>query len=244
MNFIPTRKIISFSLAVLGIISCDVSADVVISGTRIIYPAQAKEITVKLDNRGEKALLVQSWLDDGREDVNPQEMKIPFLVTPPISRMNAKQGQTVKIASLGGELPKDKETVFWFNVLEVPPKAKNNTDENLLQLAFRTRIKLFYRPEGLKGSSAEAATALSWKIVNNGPQAFAEVKNASPYFVTVNEGFLNANGRKYEIEKKMIAPDSTQLMKVDGLTTPVSTGKINYTAINDYGGNIKHEASL
>lgn len=82
------------------------------------------------------------------------------------------------------------------------------------------------------------------EIVKNGPQAFAEVKNASPYFVTVNEGFLNANGRKYEIEKKMIAPDSTQLMKVDGLTTPVSTGKINYTAINDYGGNIKHEASL
>lgn len=83
MNFIPTPKIVSFCLAVLGFIACDVCADVVISGTRIIYPAQAKEITVKLDNRGEKALLVQSWLDDGREDVNPQEMKIPFLVTPP-----------------------------------------------------------------------------------------------------------------------------------------------------------------
>lgn len=150
----------------------------------------------------------------------------------------------MKIASLGGELPKDKETVFWFNVLEIPPKAKNSTDENLLQLAFRTRIKLFYRPEGLKGSASEAATALTWKIVKNGQQVFAEAKNATPYFVTVNEAFLNTNGRKYELETKMIAPDSTQLMKVDGLTTTVNTGKINYTAINDYGGNIKYEASL
>lgn len=244
MNFITTQKIIACSLALLGLATWNACADVVISGTRVIYPAQAKEVTVKLDNRGDKALLIQTWLDDGREDVNPQEMKIPFLVTPPISRMNAKEGQTVKIASLGNELPKDKESVFWFNVLEIPPKAKNNTDENLLQLAFRTRIKLFYRPEGLTGSAAEAVNALSWKIVKNNQQVFAEVKNSSPYFVTINEAFLTANGKKYEIEKSMIDPKSTKNMKINGLSSQVSAGKINYTAINDYGGNIKNEISF
>nr|WP_231572442.1 fimbrial chaperone [Rahnella aquatilis] len=244
MNFISAKKVIIYSLAMLGFIASDVSADVVISGTRVIYPAQAKEVTVKLDNRGEKALLVQAWMDDGREDINPQEMKIPFLVTPPISRMNAKQGQTVKIASLGADLPKDKESVFWFNVLEIPPKAKNTSDENLLQLAFRTRIKLFYRPEGLKGSSSEAATALTWKIIKKDKQVFAEVKNASPYFVTVNEATLNANNSQYAIEKNMISPASIKLMKVEGLSNPVSAGKITYSAISDYGGNITHAFSL
>ncbi len=50
-------------------------------------------------------------------------------------------------------LPKDRESVFWFNVLEVPPKpdAATVANQSLLQLAFRTRIKLFYRPEALKG---------------------------------------------------------------------------------------------
>ena len=244
MNFISAKKIIACSMAMLGFIASYASADIVISGTRVIYPAQAKEVTVKLDNRGEKALLVQAWMDDGREDINPQEMKIPFLVTPPISRMNAKQGQTIKIASLGGNLPQDKESVFWFNVLEIPPKAKSTTDENLLQLAFRTRIKVFYRPEGLKGSPSEAATALTWKIVKKDQQVFTEVNNASPYFVTVNEATLNANGSKYDIEKNMVAPGSSKLMKVNGLSQPVSAGKITYSAISDYGGNINHDFSL
>ncbi len=47
---------------------------------------------------------------------------------------------------------KDRESVFWFNVLEVPPKpdAAKATNQSLLQLAFRTRIKLFYRPKGIE----------------------------------------------------------------------------------------------
>lgn len=61
-------------------------------------------------------------------------------------------------------LPKDRESVFWFNVLEVPPKpdAATVANQSLLQLAFRTRIKLFYRPEALKGNPSEAPLALKW----------------------------------------------------------------------------------
>ena len=64
-------------------------ADIVISGTRVIYPETAKDVTVKMENRGNKPLLVQAWLDDGRDDVNPQELKLPFIVTPPVSRVDA-----------------------------------------------------------------------------------------------------------------------------------------------------------
>lgn len=44
------------------------SADIVISGTRIVYPESSKDVIVNLDNRGAKPLLVQSWLDDGRDE--------------------------------------------------------------------------------------------------------------------------------------------------------------------------------
>lgn len=59
--------------------------------------------------------------------------------------MEPKRGQTVKVMYTGATaLPKDRESVYWFNVLEVPPKPKDaQADKNLLQLAFRTRIKLF-----------------------------------------------------------------------------------------------------
>lgn len=61
-------------------------------------------------------------------------------------------------------LPKDRESVFWFNVLEVPPKpdAAKAANQSLLQLASCTRIKLFYRPEGLSGIPSDAPLALKW----------------------------------------------------------------------------------
>lgn len=119
-------------------------ADIVISGTRVIYPQSAKDVTVKMENRGTKPLLVQSWLDDGRDTVNPQELKLPFIVTPPVSRIDPSKGQTVRITWTQQPLAQDRESLFWFNVLEVPPKAKDGDSQNVLQLAFRTRIKMFF----------------------------------------------------------------------------------------------------
>nr|WP_262369970.1 fimbria/pilus periplasmic chaperone [Serratia marcescens] len=78
--------------------------------------------------------MVQSWLDDGDEEKNPQEIKTPFLVTPAITRINEKEGRTIKVSYLEGNLPKDKESIYWFNTLEVPPKSKEAQNSNHLQL--------------------------------------------------------------------------------------------------------------
>lgn len=74
------------------LVTFQASADIVISGTRIVYPQSSKDVIVDLDNRGNKPLLVQTWLDDGREDVDPQELKLPFVITPPVSRIDPKKG--------------------------------------------------------------------------------------------------------------------------------------------------------
>lgn len=141
-----------------------VNADIVISGTRIVYPASSKDVIVNLDNRGNKPLLVQTWLDDGRDGVDPQELKLPFVITPPVSRIDPQKGQSLRITYMGSALPQDRESLFWFNVLEIPPKSKAKEGESLnqLQLAFRTRIKLFFRPDGLKGTPGDAAANLKW----------------------------------------------------------------------------------
>ena len=151
-------------LATAFLAASNASADIVISGTRIIYPQSSKDVVVNLDNHGTKPLLVQTWLDDGRDGVNPEELKLPFIITPPVSRIDPKKGQSVRITYTGIPLPQDRESLFWFNVLEIPPKSKAADKENLnqLQLAFRTRIKFFYRPDGLKGSAGEAAEHLTW----------------------------------------------------------------------------------
>ncbi|WP_223346518.1 fimbria/pilus periplasmic chaperone, partial [Escherichia coli] len=40
-------------------------ADIVISGTRVIYKSDQKSVNIRLENKGNNPLLVQSWLDTG-----------------------------------------------------------------------------------------------------------------------------------------------------------------------------------
>ena len=77
--FIKSFQAVLLATAVLA--TSNASADIVISGTRIIYPQSSKDVVVNLDNHGTKPLLVQTWLDDGRDGVNPEELKLPFIIT-------------------------------------------------------------------------------------------------------------------------------------------------------------------
>lgn len=220
-------------------VSYNAFADIVISGTRIIYPQSAKDVTVKMENRGSKPLLVQTWLDDGRDTTNPQAIKLPFIITPPVSRVDATKGQTVRITYLGQPLPVDRESLYWFNVLEVPPKAKGADTQNLLQLAFRTRIKMFYRPDGLKGNPAAAARQLKW-TQQGGTLA---ARNDSPYYVSLARIDARVGGKKVEVAPHYVAPFATQIYTVKA----ASAGRIAnvaYTALNDFGGAEVYEAQV
>ncbi|EJM1005475.1 fimbrial chaperone [Klebsiella oxytoca] len=214
-------------------------ADIVISGTRVIYPQSSKDVTVKMENRGTKPLLVQSWLDDGRDTVNPQELKLPFIVTPPVSRIDPSKGQTVRITWTQQPLAQDQESLFWFNVLEVPPKAKDGDSQNVLQLAFRTRIKMFFRPNGLPGDPAIAAGNLKWS--QQGTALIAN--NSSPYYVSMAKATITVNGKKIEVDSHTIPPLSNETIPVKNAPA-LRGGKIEYTAINDFGGTEKHQAAI
>lgn len=223
----------------------NVHADIVISGTRIVYPQSSKDVVVNLDNHGTKPLLVQTWLDDGRDGVNPQELKLPFIITPPVSRVDPKKGQSVRITYTGTPLPQDRESLYWFNVLEIPPKSKAVDKENLnqLQLAFRTRIKFFFRPDGLKGTPGEAAENLTWTQKKEGNAITLVAHNNSPYNVAVSMVTIKTSQKTYDVVHQAVQPFSDATMAVKGLTSAVN-GRVQFDTINDYGGTDHHEARL
>ena len=86
--------------------------NIIVNGTRFIYPGNEKEITVQLSNNADRPALAQAWLDNGDADATPDTITTPFIITPPISRVDAKSGQTlrIKLGSSAG-LAKDKETL-------------------------------------------------------------------------------------------------------------------------------------
>lgn len=81
-------KFFSFNLQRMGLLAAALfsmtgQASVVISGTRVIYPADAKEVSVKINNGGPSPVLLQSWIDNGDVNAKPSAIKVPFVLTPP-----------------------------------------------------------------------------------------------------------------------------------------------------------------
>jgi chaperone protein EcpD len=221
-------------------------ASVTIGGTRVVYPLDQREVTVKLDNDSRTPSLVQVWMDDGNADTKPADSKTPFVITPPIFRMDAGKSQTLRVMFTGEALPQDRESVYWLNVLDVPPKADVAPDTNTLQFAYRTRVKVFVRPPKLQGKPDDAPRQLDWKVVpapQGKGQALA-VSNPTAYYVSFSEIAVSANGRTYKNDQGgMVPPHGKQIIDVPQMSG-VQSGKVHYMAINDFGGAIEGDASI
>lgn len=213
-------------------------AGVVITGTRVIYPAADKEVSVKVNNKGSAPALLQAWVDNGNADASPETIRVPFVINPPMNRVDAGKGQTLRLSYTGStSLPSDKESVFWLNVLEVPPVDATKAGTNKLQLAFRSRIKLFYRPAGLKGDSSQAAESLKWEVSGGKLTAV----NNSPYYVSLLGVRSQSGSAKGEGE--MVAPFGR--MPVTGSKASFNAGQaIEYQYINDWGAIRKVNTSI
>ena len=151
----------------------------------------------------------------------------------------------MRITYMGGALPQDRESLFWFNVLEIPPKSKAKEGESLnqLQLAFRTRIKLFFRPDSLKGTPGDAAEHIKWSQKIEGNPLSLVAQNDAPYNVSISSVSFKVGGKNYEVESKSILPFSNINMPVKGLTNNTG-GTVMYYTINDNGGSEKREAKI
>lgn len=217
-------------------------ASVVISGTRVVFPSQEREVTIKLTNEGEAPALIQAWLDKGNESESPDKIDVPFTLTPSMFRMEPSKGQTLRLIHTNEPLPMDKESLFWLNVLEIPPKAVGADDRNKIQIAFRSRIKVMFRPEGLPGSAATAPTQVTWDFVRDGGKYALKATNPTPYVVNLGSVALKYNGQKFEAGMGFVLPGSTQLFPIENLTSaPTAGAKVEFGSIDDWGASRDQE---
>lgn len=237
------RTVICSALLLGGFVGpMQAHASVVIAATRVIYNAKERETTIKLSNEGKTPSLTQVWVDKGDEQAEPASVDVPFTVTPPVARLDPGKAQTLRIAYTGEALPADKESVFWLNVLDIPPKAKDEGGKlNLLQLAIRSRIKLFFRPANLPGNAEEAPDQIQWRLVSGG----IEASNPTPYHVSFAEIEIVAGERsaKYE-EGGMVPPGEAKVFPLKGDWHMATGTKVRYQAINDFGGPHRNEVAL
>ncbi|WP_414440536.1 molecular chaperone [Burkholderia sp. 22PA0106] len=220
-------------------------AGVVLDGTRVVYPAHDRQVTVQIRNEGASPVLVQNWIDDGRRDAEPEAIDVPFVITPPIARVEAGNGQALRIAYTGATLPGDRESVFWLNVLEIPAKPADGTNRNHLQFAFRNRLKLFFRPADLPGSANAAAARLTWSLVPRHavPGHALRIVNPTPFHVSLASIEVGGKGRRIE-NPPMIPPFDTVTVPVPGVDRAPAGATVHYESINDFGAITPADAAL
>lgn len=208
-------------------------ASIQISATRVIYHAAEKDVSVQITNPGKYPVLLQSWTDDGRTEIRPDTMRTPFILTPPLTRVNADAGQTLRLSYTGTPLPADRESVYWLNVLEIPPVVDKAS--NQIQVAFRSRIKLFYRPTGLEDKGAQTAISqLRWRAQGNN----IILNNPTPYYVSAVAVTLTQGGKKTTVAADMLAPNGSATFTLPAGVSADRADSITVDAINDYGASV------
>jgi P pilus assembly chaperone PapD len=242
-----------FGIRTLGLllVACvtmgQAQASIVITGTRVVYDAGQREVTVKLNNDGQSPMLVQSWIDDGNAQATPDTSNAPFVLTPPIARIDPSKGQALRIRYTGQKnLPQDRETLFWLNVLEVPPASADG--QNKLKIAFRSRVKFFYRPANLPGNATAAAEQLRWRLQRDGSGLALECSNDSAYYVSLGKVSVSAGGQTVspmlDINSSLLAPGEHKLLPLQGSLGTHADAKVAYTHISDLGATVEHSQTL
>ncbi|UKA03989.1 fimbria/pilus periplasmic chaperone [Photobacterium damselae] len=195
-------------------------AALTMDNTRYIFEGEKQSIPLKVTNQAPHNYAAQVWIDSNKENT-PQDT---FVVSPAFFKIDKGARQIIRIMNIGANLPQDKESLFWINLQEIPPKSK----ENGLVIAIRTRVKLIYRPTALDAGRNRAEEQLTIQHVPGEKW----LVNTTPYIFAINK-LLDSESNAITIKKSI----------QDKMGTFLPGDKINITgkdvkavdAVNDYG---------
>ena len=106
------RVLVTWAFSLLSWWTSAGQAGVIIHGTRVVYPAEQQEVVVRLENRGNRPALVQTWLDSGDRHSTPATALTPISVSPPIFRIEPGQQQALRLRYTGEPLTEARERLF------------------------------------------------------------------------------------------------------------------------------------
>lgn len=208
--------------------------------TRVIYSPGSPGASMTVMNPQGYPMLVQSEVL-----MEDKKTRAPFIVTPPLFRLDGHQQSRIKIIATSSHDFDTKESLHWLCLTGIPPEPDADwTDESykkkqsvshatlLTQLRIRSCLKLIVRPASVKGTPDDFASSLTW--VKNGKTL--TVKNPTPFFIN----FRNVRLGKVSVENPDFVPPMGE-RKMNLLAD--SSGSVKWRLITDYGGDSKEFTS-
>lgn len=225
-------------------------ANIVMTGSRIIYPEGEPFVNVYLKNKSKNVFMVQSWFEN-EDGTKANQNEVPFVVLPPLAKIEPQRGQTLRIIKgIEKALPQDQESVFYFNFLQIPSNAaiaEVAASSNKIVVTVKHKVKLFYRPKQVINYNRNWGKDFQVQLINY-QDGIAKVRlvNKQPLHVSLSGNmFIEHLGEKWFSETKMISPNSYQDFTFKNLKIKKGD-KANFlvTIISDQGALIPKSYSI
>lgn len=198
--------------------------------TRVIFDGSKDAVSMNITNNNTQLpYLAQGWI----EDEQGNKITSPLTVLPPVQRLEPGKNSQVKVQGLPAAklLAQDRETVYYFNLREIPPRSDK---ANTLQIALQTRIKLFYRPGSIIPSQQDLSTPWQQKLTLTREGNHYQVNNPTPYYVTLVDARSGKTAKTAEQFEPLMVPPKGSLTLGPSASALGSTPYLTY--VNDYGG--------
>lgn len=224
-----TAKSTVVAISLLGALAAQqAQAAIALDRTRVIFDGSQNAVSLNISNQNKQLpYLAQGWI----EEENGTKIQSPLTVLPPVQRLDPGKPSQIKIQALPAAiaLPQDRETVYYFNLREIPPKSDK---ANTLQLALQTRIKLFYRPAAIAIDRNAAPPQESMTLSKQGNSYV--VNNPTPYYVTLVDASSHKGAPGVKDFKPLMVPPKGSMPLSVGAESVGGSPVLTY--VNDYGG--------
>ncbi|TDB49288.1 molecular chaperone [Photorhabdus khanii subsp. guanajuatensis] len=213
---------------------------------RVIYPESSRNGVIStFSNNSSNNYLIQSMVRELDSKTGlPVAVNAPFLVIPPLAKVNAHSKQVLKILRTGGDFPRDRESAFFLNVRLLPSeKPLSVSTENgigRVKIVMVLMIKMFYRPEGLP---KEGVTGAVKQLRVSVKKDTVTLSNLSPFWITLQTLHVNAFAVPDKDLFKMVPPFGQQSWSLPmGNVSLGSKVTVSWRAINEFGLNTDEES--
>lgn len=226
---------------------------ITLQSTRLIYNEEQRNgILFKVKNNTKKPYLIQSQVGLFFENIfkvteTKFDKKIPFIVLPPLKRLNAQDDFNLVIRLINyRDLPSDRESVFALRIKAIPEgegEQPNGITEDKLgemkvMLAVQNTMKLFYRPNSLPDYNPEKI-ADSLIFVHSGKSLV--VSNPTPFYITLKTLCVGET----DIDDKALFQMIPPFGKLSFPVKASARGNVTWQLITDYGSATRiHTRSL
>lgn len=216
---------------------------------RVIYPeSERKGVTLTSYNKTASTYLMQSRIRpvdlatgnvDLREDEDASTTAVPFIVTPPLARLEANGELVLRIRRNDVSLPTDRESVFFISMKAIPsqpaPEQQAGNAQRMI-LTVISNLKVFYRPTGLdKRALADTDVASQVRFRREGNQLIAD--NPTPYWLTFSRLTIGTAALDKAQLRLMVPPKGQQ-----HYTLPKGAiGEVSWTLIDEDGWDTQIE---